>query len=284
MLKIGDFSRLGQVSVDTLRHYDTLGLLKPAEIDPFTGYRYYSFQQLGRLKRILALKDLGLSLEQIAPMLEGDVSTEQLKGMLKLKQAEINQRIEAEHERLVRVEARLKQIEMESRMPNYEIIIKQVRPQLIASIRRVLPTHTRVIELFEELSGCLMQQGVPQALAITLWHSSGEDEDNAESNGIGEQNVDAEAVITLKTPIAETGLMKVYELAGGSMASTVHNGAYNRLYLAYSALNEWIEANGYRIVGPAREMYHFSQEPLRHDDESYVTELQIPIEKGQNHE
>jgi DNA-binding transcriptional MerR regulator len=94
MLKIGDFSRLGQISVDTLRHYDTLGLLKPTVVDQATGYRYYTFQQLGRLKRILALKDLGLSLEQIVPFMEDEVSTEQLKGMLKLKQMEITQRIE----------------------------------------------------------------------------------------------------------------------------------------------------------------------------------------------
>src|SRR5690242_15155271 len=126
MLKIGDFARRSQVSLDTLRHYDTLGLLKPAEVDPFTGYRYYAFHQLGRLNRILALKDLGLSLEQVAQMLENDVSAEQLKGMLKLKRSEIEARIDEDHERIARVEARLKQIEMEEHMPNHEVIIKNV--------------------------------------------------------------------------------------------------------------------------------------------------------------
>jgi DNA-binding transcriptional MerR regulator len=133
MLKIGDFSRLAQVSVDTLRHYDTLGLLKPTEVDPLTGYRYYAHHQLGRLNRILALKDLGLSLDQIAPMLEDDVSAEQLKGMLKLKRAEIEEHIDAEHERLARVEARLRQIELESNLSGHDVIIKNVRPILIAS-------------------------------------------------------------------------------------------------------------------------------------------------------
>src|SRR5688572_26225804 len=105
MLKIGDFSRLGLVSIDTLRHYDNLGLLKPADVDPSTGYRYYAYQQLGRLHRILALKDMGLSLEQIAPMLEGEISAEELNGMLKLKRAEIQENIDTESERLARVEA-----------------------------------------------------------------------------------------------------------------------------------------------------------------------------------
>jgi DNA-binding transcriptional MerR regulator len=69
MLRIGDFGRIARVSVQTLRHYDDLGLLKPVEVDAFTGYRYYAFDQLPRLHRILALKDLGLSLEEIAELM-----------------------------------------------------------------------------------------------------------------------------------------------------------------------------------------------------------------------
>jgi DNA-binding transcriptional MerR regulator len=66
MIKIGDFSKLSQATVKALRLYDEMGLLKPARVDNFTGYRYYSADQLPRLNRILALKDLGFSLEQIA--------------------------------------------------------------------------------------------------------------------------------------------------------------------------------------------------------------------------
>jgi DNA-binding transcriptional MerR regulator len=270
MLKIGDFSRISQVSVEALRHYDTMGLLKPAVVDQMTGYRYYKFQQIGRIKRILALKDLGLSLEQIAPMLEGEVTTEQLKGMLKLKQAEIARNIEAEQERLVRVQARLRQIEMEINMPDYEVIIKQVQPQLAATMRRVLPSHPDVVGLFEELIGYIAQHNVTPALGITIWH----DESYLESG------VDAEAAATLKEPVPESDLVKVYELPIANMASTVHNGSYNRLNLAYDALNEWIDSNCYRVVGPGRELYHFLQEPVRRDDESYVTEIQLPVEKA----
>jgi DNA-binding transcriptional MerR regulator len=268
MLKIGDFSRLGQISVDTLRHYDTLGLLKPAVVDQSTGYRYYTFQQLGRLKRIMAFKDLGLSLEQIAPFMEAEVSTEQLKGMLKLKQMEITQRIEGEQERLTRIEARLKQIDLETHMPNYEVIIKNVRPQLVASIRRVIPPN-QLVPLFEELSGYIIQQGVTQSLGITIYHDT----------DFRETEMDIEVTATLKAAIPENESVKVYELPAVSMASVVHNGSYNKLNLAYTALNEWVEANGYRSIGPNREMYHFLQEPITRDDESYVTEVQMPVEK-----
>jgi len=269
MLKIGDFSRLGQVSVDTLRHYDTLGLLRPIQVDPFTGYRYYSFHQLGQLNRILALKDLGLSLEQIGPMLEGEVSAEQLKGMLKLKRAEIEEHIDSEHERLARVEARLREIDTEATLSKHDVIIKNVRPQLVASIRRVIPGYDKVITLFDELIDYLSPYDVIQWRAITIWHDE----------SYREHDVDAEAAITLKTLVPETATVKVYDLPGGSMASTVHNGAYNKLYQAQNAINAWIEANGYRISGPGRSLYHYAQEPLRDDDETYVTEIQLPVEK-----
>ncbi|HLB47902.1 MAG TPA: helix-turn-helix domain-containing protein [Anaerolineales bacterium] len=106
MIKIGDFSKLSQATVKALRLYDEMGLLKPARVDNFTGYRYYSADQLPRLNRILALKDLGFSLEQIAQLLKDDLPVEQLRGMLKMKRAEIEQRLEDEQERLTRVEAR----------------------------------------------------------------------------------------------------------------------------------------------------------------------------------
>ncbi len=87
-IKIGNFARIGQVTVQTLRHYDDLGLLKPSEVDALSGYRYYTLEQLPRLHRILALKDLGFSLEQIARLLEEDLPPAELRGMLRLKQDE----------------------------------------------------------------------------------------------------------------------------------------------------------------------------------------------------
>src|SRR6476661_8840594 len=94
MFRIGEFARMGQVSVRTLRHYDELGLLEPVEIDRFTGYRYYSTGQLPRLNRIVALKEVGLSLEQIGQLLDADLTPEQLEAMLKLKQVELCQQLD----------------------------------------------------------------------------------------------------------------------------------------------------------------------------------------------
>src|SRR5512137_2035035 len=139
MFRIGDFSQLGQVSIRTLRLYDELGLLKPAPIDKFTGYRYYTIEQLPRLNRILALKDLGLSLDQIGELIKRDLPAEQLRGMLMLKQAEIEQQMQAMQTQLRRVAARLNQIEREGKPPQYEVVIKAVEAETIVSCRRVVP-------------------------------------------------------------------------------------------------------------------------------------------------
>jgi DNA-binding transcriptional MerR regulator len=159
MIRIGDFSKLSRVSVKTLRFYDEMGLLKPVEVDRFTGYRYYEFNQLPRLYRILALKDLGFSLEEIGHLLEGELSTEQMRGMLKLRQAEIRQRMDEESERLERVEPWLRQIEQEDSMSTYDVVIKKIEPLKVASVRGVVPTPPDQRSLWDELLDYLNQKG-----------------------------------------------------------------------------------------------------------------------------
>ena len=151
MLKIGDFSKLSQVTIKALRLYDEMGLLKPISVDRFTGYRFYSASQLPRLNRTLAFKDLGFSLEQISQLLNEEISPEQMRGMLRLKQADLQQQIEQEQGRLVRVAARLKQIEQEDVMSDYEVVIKKFEPITVASIREVLPNYAAIAKLFQEL-------------------------------------------------------------------------------------------------------------------------------------
>jgi DNA-binding transcriptional MerR regulator len=114
VLTIGDFARYGQVSVRMLRHYDETGLLKPAHVDPTTGYRSYSASQLARLNRLVALKELGFTLRQVRQLLDDEVSAEQLRGMLRLREAEIENQIAASEARLADVRARLALIAEES--------------------------------------------------------------------------------------------------------------------------------------------------------------------------
>jgi DNA-binding transcriptional MerR regulator len=174
MFKIGDFSRLSQVPVTALRYYDEVGLLRPCHIDRWTAYRYYSADQLPRLNRILALKDLGFSLEQIAGLVDGNIPAAEIRGMLKLRQTEMQERVEEERARLLRVEDRLKQIEMEGQMSTYDVIIKKVeRQQRVISIQRTLPKPTEVGKLYYELETYLGQRGETMSgPPLTIWHDS----------------------------------------------------------------------------------------------------------------
>ena len=139
MYGIGTVARLSQVSVRTLRHYDDLGLLKPAHVDPRTGYRYYSPDQVVRLHRILVLPDLGVPLSQVAQLIDENVTVEQIRGILRLRQAEARARLTEQTEQLQRVEIRLVQLEEEP-MSAYEVIVKRLEP-------------LRVIALSEDLTG-----------------------------------------------------------------------------------------------------------------------------------
>jgi len=271
MFKIGDFSKLCQVPVKTLRYYDEIGLLRPEQVDNFTGYRYYAAHQLERLNRILALKDLGLSLEQIHLMLEHDLPADQLRGMLRLKQSELAEEVNETRACLARVEARLKQIEQEQKMPDYEITIKKLNHLRVASVRGVVPKYSEQSELWCELAEAIRKHNIqPTGPCFAMYHDP----------GYVEQYPDTETCYPVNADLMQDGRFKVYDLPNGEFACIIHKGPFNTLTIALSALLKWIEDNGYRIIGPNREIYLFTGEgPVRQDDPSYVTENQFPVAK-----
>ena len=283
MLKIGDFSQLGQVSVRTLHHYDERGLLKPARIDDWTGYRFYSVEQLPRLNRILALKDLGFSLEQIGRLVDDDVPAEQLRGMLALKQAEIERQLTAGRTRLLRVEARLRQIEQEGEPSPYEVVLKKTAPQTIASTRTTVPTledmPTLRCDLYDELYEALERRGVePGTPEFALYHTV----------EYLERDIDMEAAVAVDGPRGagpEGGGDRpaFRELpAVPEMASVVHEGSAWEIPRAITALFGWIGANGYATAGPYRELHLYGRENdlFRADSanvDSLLVEIQVPV-------
>jgi len=277
MIRIGEFSKMVQVPVATLRYYDQVGLLKPIEVDRFTGYRYYSASQLPRLHRILALKGLGFSLEVIGAVLDEGLTPEQMRGMLRLRHAQISQQLTDVQNQLAEVEVRLQQIEREETLSTYDVILKHVEPQLIASVRAILPDHHAVGALFSEVYESLGSH-VREALGpnpgeggttLVLWYD----------NEFKETDVDGAAAFMLRCPAPESGRMRVFELPASTMAATIHHGSYNTIGDAHEAVLKWIEANSYRIVGPDREIYLYNAMPIRLDDPSYVTEIQYLVEK-----
>jgi DNA-binding transcriptional MerR regulator len=279
MIKIGEFSKLVQVPVATLRYYDQVGLLKPIEVDRFTGYRYYSASQLPRLHRILALKGLGFSLEQIAAVLDEGLTLEQMRGMLRLRHAQISQHLVEVQSQLVQVEARLRQIEREEQLSAYDVILKQVEPLLVASVRAILPNHSAVGSLFGEVYEALGPH-VADALAPHP-EDGGQTLVLCYDTEFKERDVDGAAAFMLRCQVPERGRMRVHELPAATMAAIVHHGSYDTIGEAHEAILMWIEANGYRIVGPDRELNLYHTMPIRLDDPSYITEIQYPVEKEQ---
>jgi effector-binding domain-containing protein/DNA-binding transcriptional MerR regulator len=268
MLKIGDFSRLSQVSIKALRLYDQLDLLKPTQVDDFTGYRYYAASQLPRLHRILVLKELGFSLEQIGQLLNDSVSAEQIRGMLRLKRSNLQAQIEEEAVRLRRIETYLQQIEQENEMTIANVVIKKIGPALVASIREVIPKYTAIAPLYGEIYPYLYQQGAKPSYSAAIWHD----------RGYQESDVDSEAMVFIDKEIPSSDRITVYELPGHEqMACYVHHGSYQTLTLSYNILLKWIEDNAYQLTGPSRELYIQGGPEI--DNESYITELQFPVNK-----
>ncbi len=271
MIKIGDFARLSQVSVVTLRYYDEVDLLKPVKVDHSTGYRFYSADQLPRLNRILALKDLGFSLEQIKLMLAEGLTPEQLRGMLTMQRNEVEKHLREDQERLMRIEARLRQIELEDKMSKYDVVVKTVPAMLVASCRVLIPTNDQVpaylAPAYKEVYDYIRKQGVrDDGQCMALWHSPAE----------VYANEDAEAIVTVDRLLPGTENVKVYELPSTQVAAVVHQGDFEEFTQGHAALLEWIDANGYRIVGPYREIY------IKHDKQHLsdtITEVQFPVEK-----
>lgn len=269
MLRISDFSKLSRVSAKALRYYDELGLLRPERVDPDTGYRLYSVTQLPRLNRILALKDLGFSLDQVARLLEEELPPAELRGMLRLKQAETRRHIDAELARLDRIEGRLRQIEQEETASPYEVVLKSVDAQRVASVRDRLQAFPEVGRLFDELRAYRRRHGI----RTTTWTAIRHDYDP------GDEDVDGEATMATDDPLPADGRVRESALpAVAAMACVVHHGPFDSMRQAYTALITWIETGGYRITGPSRELYYRGGNDQH--DASFVTEIQFPVEKA----
>lgn len=275
MFKIGDFSKLCRIPVSALRYYADIGLLEPIHIHPDSGYRFYSLDQLPHLNRILALKDLGLSLEQIKILLSDDLPLSEMRGMLKLKASEMQQLIVEQQAQLMRVQARLQQLEQEETgLPSLEVILKAVPEQIILSVRTIVPDGDTVGTLFMEVGGIIMSQGLKIASPpMTIFHD-GE---------FKETDLDVELAFPVTdTSITDIPLSNQRELsvrtleAMPQIASIIHTGSYERFPETYEVIGRWIERNSYRICGVSREIY------LRppSDTEEAITEIQFPIERA----
>jgi DNA-binding transcriptional MerR regulator len=279
MFSIGEFARHGRVSVRMLRHYDAIGLIQPACVDAVTGYRFYQASQLDELNRVIALKDLGFTLQQVQAILEEKLSAAELRGMLRLRRAEIQATIDAETTRLARVEARLLTIEDGARVPADGVIVKRLAPVRVAELTGVAAGYepeaiTPVIQpLYHDVWQRLCRADIPAAGHAVAYY-----EDTADGGILVHAAVPVAAGPGEPgrpgAPGGDHGLSLVDLPEVGSAAAIIHHGSMDDVLPTGQALARWIDANGYRSAGYAREVtLHWCPDP-----EQWVTELQQPID------
>ncbi|MER7821374.1 MerR family transcriptional regulator [Streptomyces sp. NPDC096097] len=276
MFTIGDFAKHGRVSVRMLRHYDALGLLRPARVDPFTGYRFYEAGQLARLNRIIALKELGFSLDQVGSILGERVGAEELRGMLRLRQAELETAMAAAAARLVQVEARLRTIEKEGSMPADDIVVKSLPPVRLAELTGAAGSYEPqdigpvIGPLYDELCRRIEAAGVVPTGPGTAYYE--------DVPGPGSTSA---VLVHAGLPVAASvraedlgGEVRIITLPAVERAATVvHRGSMDGVLPTSQALARWIDAHGHRSAGYARELTLACPD----DPDQWVTELQEPL-------
>jgi DNA-binding transcriptional MerR regulator len=272
MFSIGDFARLGGVSVRTLRHYDEIGLLRPTTVDPDTGYRGYSAAQLGQINRIMALKELGLSLTQVRVLLDG-VTLGELRGMLLLRRAQLEHELDQHNNQLLGIEARLRSIAREDGMPADDIVAKTIPATGVVVIAgrapgfgaaNIVPVVNQLVAQFDQLG---IHDRVKQAGSRIIFYEREHGED-----------VTVLLALPVTEPPAELPAPARYRvLPEIEAAVAVRSGPAASIFpMVYHDLVRWIEERGYHPVPTGREVWVHDKDDIT-DPGPQVFEIQLPF-------
>lgn len=275
MYTIGEFAAYGRVSVRMLRHYDAIGLLAPARVQPGSGYRFYDAAQFATLGRIVGLRDLGIGLEQIRAVIDGSTDAAGTRALLATRRAQLLDQIAADHARIDRLDERLRILEGGAVMPT-DVELKSLAPVTVLEASAVAPGFgpeniTPVIEpLYDRLSAAISAAGLPVREPAYALYESVDPADEAAGARV-------RAGFTAAEGDRPAEGFDVVELPAVPLAATIlHHGVMSRIGETWMQLMDWMSANGYSPVGPCREVY-LVVEPL--PQEEWVTELQQPVAK-----
>lgn len=268
MYSIGLFSKMNRITAKTLRHYDEIGLLKPAYVDEDNGYRYYCSDQFTRLSKIITLKQMGLSLKDILLVIDDDKSAE---IFLKVQENELLDRIEEEKDKLSNVRNYLKRMKGESIM-KYNPIIKSLPECIVASMRFKAESYDSYFDRIPKMGKEMERLGAVCAepeYCFNMYHDK----------EYREKDIDVEVCEAVVDYCQDSDMVKFKKIEAVSEALCIfHKGSYSLFREAYHFAYEWIEDNGYEVIGLARESYIDGIWNKDSEDE-WLTEIQIPVKK-----
>ena len=267
MLRIGEFSKLSRVSIRMLRHYDDIGLLKPAEIDDFTGYRYYREEQLFTIGRITALKDMGFALADIIKMLDSYDDKEKMDVFLSERQKELTKLSKETEYKLMLLDTARDRLRKEQNM-SYDVTVKTIPERYAATVQMVVPHYEDENILWGTMMGeC--QNLVPANPCLAAAEFLDDE--------YKEENVEIIAWMTVKGSYNDTEHVKFKTLPAVKVASCIVKGSYDQMGEVNATVASWIKANGYKMNGHMFNIYHVSPAQTQNPDE-YVTEVCFPVE------
>jgi DNA-binding transcriptional MerR regulator len=275
MFRIGEFSRIARVSARLLRYYDELGLLKPGVVDPASGYRYYTTSQLQRLNRILVLRDLGLSLEQIGGVIDQDASADRLRAMLELRRADAERALAEESARLRQIEARIAQLDSGEGMD--DVLMRAEPARRILAVRDTLGSFVEARQIIGELMRTLPKRmprdSLGSVIGIAHFDEFEPDSIDVELGFVWNGGHPPELPQLGSRPLHLRELPAVTH-----MATCVRVGLPEHAHLITGKIGRYVESNGYRLSGPSREVFLRPPRPDRLEES--VVEMQFPVERA----
>lgn len=272
MFKIGEFSKLTQVSIRMLRYYDETGLLKPAQIDQFTGYRLYSVEQIHTLHKMIFLRDTGFNVSEIAVALsnwDNAFITKQLKN----KRQEIESIINREQERLAKIDIAINDIMEEKISMHYNVSLKSIPSYQVLSLRKIIPNYFSEGMLWEKLFNFINEENmdIPKNSSDFAIYHDVEYKD---------ADVDVEVcVVVNRIGESKKGFIFRETEKVETMACAMVYGPFENIGPAYETFAHWlIQHNQYKMTGQNRQICHRGPWNEKEPDK-YLTEIQIPVEK-----
>ena len=273
MLKIGIFSKLSRISVRMLRYYDGQGLLVPVQTDLFTGYRFYSEEQLRSAERITALRRMGFGLAEVKALLAAEDDREAWEEALERQRTVLREQEREARARLLLLENTLERIRKDEKPMEYPVTIKELPSRYVASVRRRIATYWQEQELWNTLTeetraAGLRLQVCDPSCAMAVFH----DKEHVE------ENPDVEVQIAVKGPYPDTANVKFRTVPAVRIASATFRGSYEQMPEAVQAVAGWVRDNGYAFDGPSFFIYHASPYDTKNPEE-YVTEVCFAVRK-----